>query len=194
MSVTVRITQRPERTLRVQAYIPEVIRGLSVTTRQMLRNLFGGKDVTTIQYPEVKRRYPERYRGLHRLMHRDDGQVRCVACMCCSTACPANCIHIVAGDRGDGTVEKYPVSFEIDLLVCVYCGMCEEACPCDAIRMDTKIAVLAADNRKSFVIDKGGLLDWNPADYPAGDTRSQEAPGGLRHAEALTAFTSGEHH
>jgi crossover junction endodeoxyribonuclease RuvC len=57
MSVTVRITERPERTLRVQAYIPEVIRGLSVTTRQMLRNLFGGKDITTIQYPEVKRRY-----------------------------------------------------------------------------------------------------------------------------------------
>jgi len=57
--------------------------------------------------------------------------------MLCSTACPANCIHIVAGEREDGSIEKYPVSFEIDLLVCVYCGMCEEACPCDAIRMDS---------------------------------------------------------
>lgn len=45
-----------------------------------------------------------------------------------STACPANCTHIVAGDRSDDTIDRYPVSFEIDLLVSIYRGFCEEAC------------------------------------------------------------------
>ena len=163
MSVTVRITERPERTLRVQAYIPEVIRGLSVTTRQMLRNLFGGKDITTIQYPEVKRRYPERYRGLHRLMHRDDGQVRCVACMCCSTACPANCIHIVAAEHDDNGIEKYPATFVIDELRCIVCGFCVEACPCDAIRMDSGVHVQPFLDRDTAFFDKGELLSRGTA-------------------------------
>jgi len=65
--------------------------------------------------------------------------VRCVACMCCQTACPANGIHIEAEDIGDKGCEKRPRIFEIDLLLCVYCGNCVEAFPCDAIRMDTGI-------------------------------------------------------
>lgn len=158
MSATIRTVERPERTLRVQAYIPEVIRGLSITTRQMFRNLFGGKDVTTVQYPEVKRRYPERYRGLHRLMHRDDGQVRCVACMCCSTACPANCIHIVAAEHDDNGIEKYPASFVIDELRCIVCGFCVEACPCDAIRMDSGVHVQPFLARDGAFFDKGELM------------------------------------
>jgi len=44
-------------------------------------------------------------------------------------------------------------------LRCVYCGLCEEACPCDAIRMDTGIYEIAADNREAFVVDKEFLLN-----------------------------------
>jgi len=151
--------QRRELTLAEKAYIPEVVRGLALTTRQLVKNIFSKKEVTTRQYPEVKPTYPERFRGRHRLMWDEQGDVRCVACMLCSTACPANCIHIVAGDRGDEAVEKYPISFEIDLLVCIYCGFCEEACPCDAIRMDTGVHPMPSFSRDKQRIRKVQLLE-----------------------------------
>jgi NADH-quinone oxidoreductase subunit I len=158
MPATVRKLEQPTRDLWVQAYLPEVARGLAVTTRQFFRNLFGGRDVVTIQYPEVKREYPLRYRGLHRLTYRDDGQVRCVACMCCSTICPANCIHIVAAEHDDPSIEKYPASFVIDELRCIVCGLCVEACPCDAIRMDTGIHAHPFYERDKAFLDKEALL------------------------------------
>ncbi|MCB9736162.1 MAG: NADH-quinone oxidoreductase subunit I [Deltaproteobacteria bacterium] len=151
--------KRPELTFAEKLYIPEVVKGLAVTTRQLVKNVFTRKDITTRQYPEEKRPYPDRFRGRHRLMWDDDKNVRCVACMLCSTACPANCIHIVAGDRGDDKVEKYPVSFEIDLLVCIYCGFCEEACPCDAIRMDSGKHPLPSFSRDKQRIRKVQLLE-----------------------------------
>lgn len=154
MAVTVFKFPRPQRTAWVQSYVPEAIRGLSVTTRQFVVNLFTKKEIVTIRYPEVKREYPERYRGLHRLMYREDGSVRCVACMMCSTACPANCIHIEAGEDDDPSVEKYPVSFVIDELRCIVCGLCVEACPCDAIRMDTGIHMHPFYERDTAFKDK----------------------------------------
>ena len=117
-------------------YYLELLRGLGITSKHFLRNLFGRKDIVTIEYPDVKMPYPPRFRSRHRLMKREDGRVRCVACMCCPTICPANCITIVAAETDDTNIEKYPVTFNIDTLKCIYCGLCVEACPCDAIRMD----------------------------------------------------------
>jgi NADH-quinone oxidoreductase subunit I len=136
----------------------EIVKGLAVTARHLVRNIFATDDMPTMQYPEQKRVYSERFRGRHRLMQRDDGTPRCVACQMCSTYCPADCITIVGGEHPDPAFEKYPVSFDIDLLRCVYCGLCEEACPCDAIRLDTGIYEIAADNRAKFIVGKEFLL------------------------------------
>ena len=87
------------------AVLPALAKGLGVTMRHFFTNIATGKDIVTVQYPEEKVPYPERYRGLHRLMQRDDGSVRCVACMCCPTACPAHCITIVAEETGNAERE-----------------------------------------------------------------------------------------
>ena len=141
-----------------QLFVPAIVRGLGVTMRHFFQNLFGsGKRIVTVQYPEEKVAYPPRYRGLHRLMKREDGSVRCVACMCCPTICPAHCITIVAEETGSGS-EKRPRIFEIDELRCIVCGLCVEACPCDAIRMDTGMHMVPTEKRFDAILGKNDLL------------------------------------
>ena len=91
-------------------------------------------------------------------MMRDDGQVRCVACMCCPTVCPAHCITIIPEQAEDGKIEKRPAVFEIDELRCVVCGLCVEACPCDAIRMDTGMHAASVEQRSGGILGKNDLL------------------------------------
>jgi NADH-quinone oxidoreductase subunit I len=189
-----KVVPRPELTFWERIYFVEIFKGLATTIGHAARSMLKPDTFTTLDYPEVQPDIPRDYRSRHRLMKRPDGAPRCVACFMCSTACPARCINIVAEESTDHHIEKRPAKFDIDLLLCVFCGFCVEACPCDAIRMDTKLAVLAADNRASFVIDKSKLMDWDPKDYPADDTQSQRAPGGSLNAEALAAFNSGTEH
>ena len=138
MTIGVKKVARPEQmSFGESVYLLEILKGLGVTMRHFLHNAANNKDIPTIEYPEVKRTMPPRFRGCHRLMKRPNGAPRCVACFMCATACPAKCITIVAGESPDPGVEKYPVRFDIDMLRCVFCGQCVEACPCDAIRMDT---------------------------------------------------------
>ena len=169
-----------EMNLAEQAYLPEVIRGLGITMRHFFANLFARKYTVTLSYPEQKEIYPERYRGHHRLTLRDDGQVRCVACMCCSTACPTDCITIDAAEHTDKKIEKFPERFDIDLLRCIYCGFCVEACPCDAIRMDTQEHVVPRMDRPGFVTHKLDLMKKN------GSLTSKAVQGGTKHQQVPT--------
>ena len=138
-------------------YIWEVLRGLGITIRYLIRNIFRMSEMPTMQYPEEKRVYSSRYRGRHRLMHREDGSPRCVACMMCSTVCPADCIMIEAGEHSDPRIEKFPESFEIDLSRCMFCGLCEEACPEEAIVMSPDVEI-ACESRGGLVWNKEQLL------------------------------------
>jgi NADH-quinone oxidoreductase subunit I len=134
-------------------FVPQILEGLGITLRHMFS---GGR---TVEYPE--QRVPlraENYRGVHRLNRDHDGRVACVACFMCSTACPARCIHIEAGESPWQDREKYPVKFEIDELRCIYCGMCEEACPVDAIELTTEYDVIG-QTREEMIFDKEKLLE-----------------------------------
>ncbi len=160
---------RRELTWWESTYIPSVASGIWTTSMHFFRNfflhtchLFGlMKNVdaaVTFQYPEQSRPLSPRLRTRHRLMKRDDGSPRCVACMMCETVCPARCINITAAEHPDPNIEKFPSEFKIDLGKCVYCGFCVEVCPEDAIRMDTKILNTSEYSRDSMIYDKKRLM------------------------------------
>lgn len=116
-------------------FLPGILAGMAFTFKRMLENIFNKKKMITLNYPEEKYEYGPRFKGNHVLTVKKDGSLRCTACMLCATNCPAQCITITAAEHDDPSVEKYPISYEIDILRCVFCGFCEEACPVDAIRM-----------------------------------------------------------
>ncbi len=132
-------------------YLIEIIQGLLIT----IRNFFFHKKVT-LKFPEERREYSSRFRGQHYIKAVNEIE-NCTACMLCPTVCPAECIHIEAGEREDK--EKYPVKFEIDVLRCCFCGMCEEACPKDAIKL-SNIYEMSQEHRsvysKDFLMEQRG--------------------------------------
>lgn len=127
------IVKRPN--VESQWYLPAIFSGMGLTFRKLIQNLLHKDKLQTLNYPEEKYEYSPRFKGNHVLTVKKDGSLRCTACMLCATNCPAQCITIKAAEHNDPTVEKYPISYEIDILRCVFCGFCEEACPVDAIRM-----------------------------------------------------------
>jgi NADH-quinone oxidoreductase subunit I len=196
------VAAHPEQTVYLQSYLPEVFKGLAVSMKHFFDNtkeMVLGKrpdpvlerydeGITTISYPEQKRPYPERFRGLHRLTQRDDGSPRCVACLCCSTACPAQCIFIEPGEYPPGDkrrgYERFPVRFVIDELRCIFCGYCVEACPCDAIRMDTGRHAAPYDSRDQFVYAKETLIAFPGRDGSHETANPRHEPGESSHPGA----------
>lgn len=181
-----KVSDRSPRVRTIQVVRPEAkdvnflaatAKGLAITLKHFARNFFlpmkkleeralagaptddkWKNEIETVQYPEEKVKYPERFRGLHRLTLREDQSVRCVACMCCPTACPAHCITIVPEESDSSSTEKRPAIFEIDELRCIACGLCVEACPCDAIRMDTGEHAKPVEDRANAIETKESMM------------------------------------
>lgn len=131
-------------------YIPEILKGLAITFKNMVRPKF------TMEYPEEKFIPPASYRGRPVLVMESNGDERCVACGLCSRVCPALAIEVQAGET-DREKERYPEKFEINMLRCIFCGLCEEVCPEEAIVM-SKDYELAFTNRDDAIYGKDKLL------------------------------------
>jgi NADH-quinone oxidoreductase subunit I len=147
-----------------------ILIGMWITLRNLLATLFAGQ-ASTIQFPEQKRKTSGRYRGIHILTQRLDGTPKCVACYMCATVCPAECIHIEAGERPESRIEKYPTRFEIDLLRCVYCGFCVDACPEEAILMSRENDLVGTTRAELIIdrdrlMDRGKLAEYGPGYHP----------------------------
>ena len=181
MAVTVKVLKKPKRTLATQVYVPAVASGLAMTLERFIKNTLGPKDkaqTATILYPEERREYPERFRGVHRLTQREDGSPRCVACLCCSTVCPAQCIHIEPAEYEPDDprygYERYPEVFVIDELRCIFCGYCEDACPTEAIVLEHEYRLTFSD-RRDAIYTKDMLIDQPLPGTPG--TPQQTEPG-----------------
>jgi NADH-quinone oxidoreductase subunit I len=131
-------------------YIPEIIKGLSLTLKTMFRPKF------TVEYPEVKFIPPASYRGRPVLVMEENGKERCVACGLCSRVCPPLAIEVQAAETLDEK-ERFPVKFEINMIRCIFCGFCEDVCPEEAIVM-SKDYELAFSNREEAIYGKDKLL------------------------------------
>lgn len=141
--------RRKDLSLWQRTYIPEILKGMALTWRQMLKPKF------TRQYPEERFNPQPSYRGRPVLVE-EDGVERCVACGLCARVCPALAIE-VQGSETELPKERYPVKFEINMLRCIFCGFCEEACPEEAIIMSDEYE-LVFTNPETAIYGKDKLL------------------------------------
>lgn len=102
-----------------------IFKGLGVTISHLT------KKKVTIQYPEEKPKWPERFRGVHEYI-----PDLCIVCNQCARICPTSCISLTGGrdENKKMRIETYDINFEI----CIVCGLCAEVCPTEAIRFTTR--------------------------------------------------------
>lgn len=130
-------------------YIPEILKGLRLTIRQMFNPNI------TVQFPEERFVPPAQFRGRPVLVH-ENGVERCVACGLCSRVCPALAIEVQAAET-PLEKERYPEKFEINMVRCIFCGFCEEVCPEEAIIMSNEY-LLVFSEQKDALFGKDKLL------------------------------------
>lgn len=122
-----------------------LIKGLGVTLGQLT------KKKVTLQYPEQRPQWPERFRGVHQFIPE-----LCIVCNQCARICPTSCISL-AGIRGEDKklrIDTYDINFEI----CILCDLCVEVCPTEAILMTDRFE-LAAYSRVEFYKDMNWLYE-----------------------------------
>ncbi len=152
---TINVSEKHQYKFQDRFYLFAIFTGLKVTMKRFLRGFFLRENVT-INYPEERRDYSQRFRGMHFISVDKNKTENCTSCYLCETVCPAECIHIVAEERTDEehvygvTKEKKPLSFDIDALRCCFCGFCEEACPKDAIKLSRNYEMAVTNREDAF--------------------------------------------
>jgi NADH-quinone oxidoreductase subunit I len=135
--------------------LPAPAQGFGVTLGAM------AAPVTTEQYPFEPKVTAPRFHGRHVLNRHPDGLEKCIGCELCAWACPADAIHVEAGDNTEearySPGERYGRVYEINYLRCIFCGLCIEACPTRSLTMGNDFE-LADDDRRSLIYTKAELM------------------------------------
>jgi NADH-quinone oxidoreductase subunit I len=123
-------------------------RALGVTFRNFLR------PPVTVQYPTVKRVYPDRFRGILALTYdKETGEENCIGCRLCEYICPPQVIKV---EMLKAEKRNWAKTFTLELYSCEFCELCVQVCPTDAIIM-LKTFDLATADRREMLLDKDRL-------------------------------------
>jgi len=87
----------------------------------------------TVHYPEVKRVYPDRFRGVLALTYdKETGEENCIGCRLCEYICPPQVIKV---EMLKAEKRNFAKTFTLELYACEFCELCVQVCPTDAIIM-----------------------------------------------------------
>jgi NADH-quinone oxidoreductase subunit I len=169
-----------------QSFWPDLGNLLSAVRRAMgitLLNLF--RKPVTVHYPEVKRVYPDRFRGVLALTYdKETAEENCIGCRLCEYVCPPQVIKV---EMLKSEKRNFAKTFTLELYACEFCELCVQVCPTDAIIM-MKSFDLATSDRRELLLDKDRLhtigLQFEPSWATGTGLRAMQTPPKAPAAEA----------
>jgi NADH-quinone oxidoreductase subunit I len=169
----------------------QLVRAVGRTMGITLRNL--GRKPITVHYPDVKRVYPDRFRGILALTYdMETGEENCIGCRLCEYICPPQVIKV---EMLKAEKRNFAKSFSLELYACEFCEMCVQVCPTDAIVMMKSFDLATAD-RRELLLDKDRLhaigLTFEQSWATGNRLRDMQAPPKPAKAEAKPAAAKAE--
>jgi len=163
---------------RNRSFLGETVQLVGAVGRAMgmtLRNFF--RRPVTVNYPTVKRVYPDRFRGILALTYdKDTGEENCIGCRLCEFICPPQVIKV---EMLKAEKRNWAKTFTLELYACEFCELCVQVCPTDAIIM-LKTFDLATADRREMLLDKDRLhalgLQHEPSWATGNRLRDMQAP------------------
>ena len=142
----------------------------------------------TVQYPDVERVYPDRFRGVLALTYdKETGEENCIGCRLCEYICPPQVIKV---EMLKAKERNYAKVFTLELYACEFCELCVQVCPTDAIIMMKSFDLATAD-RREMLLDKDRLhaigLTFEPSWATGNKLRDMQAPPKPAKGEAKAA-------
>jgi len=132
----------------VLTIVGAVLRAMGATARNLFRKPI------TVHYPDIERKYPNRYRGLLALTYdKETGEENCIGCRLCEYVCPPAVIKV---EMLKAEKRNYAKTFSLELYACEFCELCVQVCPTDAIVM-MKSFDLSTTDRRELLLDKDRL-------------------------------------
>ncbi|HEU4370480.1 MAG TPA: NADH-quinone oxidoreductase subunit I [Methylomirabilota bacterium] len=168
----------------------QLVRAVGRAMGVTLRNLF--RTPVTVQYPTVKRVYPDRFRGILALAYEPEtGEEACIGCRLCEYICPPQVIKV---EMLKAEKRNFAKTFTLELYSCEFCELCVQVCPTDAIIM-LKTFDLATADRRELLLDKDRLhalgLQHEPSWATGNRLRDMQAPPKPAKTEARAEGKSG---